>query len=143
MLCQDLEARNIAEKEIRMLKLLKGHTNIIQMVGSCQRENTQSSHRAMEYFILLELCTGGSLIDLIKRQNGEKLDELEICQYFIQICKGVSQMHTQSPPIAHRDLKIENVLINERGELKVTRHTRTQARALNLQCDFHIALIWP
>lgn len=37
----------------------------------------------------------------------------------MQICRGVQHMHTQSPPIAHRDIKIENVLIDARGTLKL------------------------
>lgn len=128
-----------------------------------RKENTQSSHKAIEYFVLMELCTvshsskapeqqsgeatvsvpvsmlhfcrsphsstsayhvtivrqGGSLIDLIRRRNGRKLGELQICELFVQICRGVQHMHNQSPPIAHRDIKIENVLIDARGTLKL------------------------
>lgn len=122
MLCQDAESRSIAEKEIRMMKLLKGHPNIAQYIASTSRENRQSSTTAMEYFILMELCTGGSLIDLIKRRqsSNSKLAELEMCQLFQQVCRAIAHMHSQQPPIAHRDIKIENVLISARGELKVT-----------------------
>jgi serine/threonine protein kinase len=73
----------------------------------------------MEYFILLELCTGGSLIDLIRRRNNRPLGEVQICDLFIQICQGVAKMHSQKPPIAHRDIKIENVLIGTKGTLKL------------------------
>ena len=29
------------------------------------------------------------------------------------ICKGIKHMHSQDPPMAHRDLKIENILCND------------------------------
>lgn len=115
MLCQDAESRSIAETEIRMLRALKGHPNIIQYVASCSRKSTQSSQPAVEYFILMELCTGGSLIDLIKRRDGRKLPEIKVAELFQQICSGIAHMHAQTPPIAHRDLKIENVLLTKRG----------------------------
>lgn len=119
MLCQDGESRTIAEREIKYLRMLKGHPHIVQYVDSCCKENRQSSHRAMEYFILMEQCTNGSLIDLIKRRDGQKLAEIEICNLFRQICSAVAHMHSFNPPIAHRDLKIENVLITSHGELRL------------------------
>jgi cyclin G-associated kinase len=100
MLCQDRESMDIAEKEITMMRRLKGHPNIITYIASAKRENTQSSHRAIEYFILMELCTGGSLIDLIRRRNGRPLGEIQICDLFTQICQGVAHMHAQNPPVS-------------------------------------------
>jgi serine/threonine protein kinase len=35
-----------------------------------------------------------------------------------QICLGVAYMHSFNPPIVHRDLKIENVLLNN-GQFKL------------------------
>lgn len=129
MLCQDRESREIAETEIAVMKQLKGHPHIVNYIASSKRENTQSSTKSVEYFILMELCTRGSLIDLIKRRNGLKLGEAQICDLFTQICKGVSHMHGQSPPIAHRDLKIENVLINASSQLKLCDFGSSTTRA--------------
>ena len=38
---------------------------------------------------------------------------------FVDTCKGVAHMHSQQPPIAHRDLKLENVLEDEKGNCKL------------------------
>jgi len=103
MLCQDRESCDIAEKEITMMRLLKGHPNIINFIAASKRENTQSSHRATEYFILMDLCTGGSLIDLIRRRNGRPLKEAQICDLFAQVCQGVAHMHAQKPPVRRHE----------------------------------------
>ena len=57
----------------------------------------------------MEFCEEGTLVDLISR-NEMKLSEEQIIQAFKDICSGVRHMHEQDPPIAHRDLKIENVM---------------------------------
>lgn len=38
---------------------------------------------------------------------------------FYQTCKAVAHMHSQTPPIQHRDLKIENLLISAEGTIKL------------------------
>jgi len=119
MVCQDREAREVAETEIKVMRQLRGHPHIIKYISSCKRENTSTSTRCIDYYILMELCTGGSLIDLIQRRDGRKLPESALADLFYQICQAVSHMHTQSPPLAHRDLKIENLLLDERGRVKL------------------------
>lgn len=42
-----------------------------------------------------------------------------ICRIFYQTCKAVSHMHSQTPEIIHRDLKIENLLISSDGSIKL------------------------
>jgi AP2-associated kinase len=43
--------------------------------------------------------------------NNEKyFSEKEILQIIFESAKGILAMHSQNPPIAHRDIKIENIL---------------------------------
>lgn len=119
ILCQDSEAREIAEKEIRVLQSLRGEKHIIQYVAHARRECVGGGGRHIEYLILMELCTGGSLIHLIQRRNNRPLSERQIAELFTQICRGIRSMHRQQPPMAHRDMKIENVLLTGRGEVRI------------------------
>lgn len=36
-----------------------------------------------------------------------------------QICKAFAFLHNQENPIIHRDIKLENILINKNGQIKI------------------------
>lgn len=38
---------------------------------------------------------------------------------FVQVCKAIGEMHRQSPPITHRDIKFENLLISSQGIIRL------------------------
>ena len=61
------------------------------------------------------------MYDLIERgySRRESLREKQIWEIFKQVCEGVEACHREEPSIQHRDLKVENVLQNERGEFKL------------------------
>uniref|UniRef100_A0A4W5JLN8 Protein kinase domain-containing protein n=1 Tax=Hucho hucho TaxID=62062 RepID=A0A4W5JLN8_9TELE len=42
-----------------------------------------------------------------------------VLKIFYQSCRAVQHMHKQKPPIIHRDLKIENLLISHQGTIKL------------------------
>lgn len=63
-----------------------------------------------EYILLMEYCNGGTLLDLVNRQLNMGGKDIVIC--FSQICLGLAHLHTQSPPICHRDIKLENILLS-------------------------------
>lgn len=65
-----------------------------------------------EVFVLMEYCSGNGLIDFMNTRLREQLSEPEILQIACDIGLGVASMHYLSPPLIHRDLKIENVLIS-------------------------------
>lgn len=64
-----------------------------------------------EVYILMEYCSGGGLLDLLNTRLRNRLSEQEVLEIFGDVCKGVAAMHHLDPPVAHRDLKIENILI--------------------------------
>lgn len=47
---------------------------------------------------------------MMNRRLRERLTETEIFQIFVDVCEAVAVMHSQTPPLLHRDLKIENIL---------------------------------
>ena len=66
-------------------------------------------------YLLIEICQNQTLNDLLKRRK--KLTELEVQCYTIQIIKALKYLHNHR--IIHRDLKLGNLFINEKMELKV------------------------
>lgn len=61
---------------------------------------------------------GGSLVDLLKPRTTPFGPDI-ITSIFYQTCRAVAHMHAQQPPIQHRDLKIENLLISVEGSIKL------------------------
>uniref|UniRef100_A0A673HTZ3 Cyclin-G-associated kinase-like n=1 Tax=Sinocyclocheilus rhinocerous TaxID=307959 RepID=A0A673HTZ3_9TELE len=72
-----------------------------------------------EFLILTELCRG-QLVDFVKKveQRGPMSCDT-VLKIFYQSCRAVQHMHKQSPPVIHRDLKIENLLISHQGTIKL------------------------
>ena len=112
VLAQDPETRRIAEMEISVLEQVGNKPGVVGYFGSCGRELPGSGgHR--EYWMLLELCSHGSLIDLLYRKGkaGDfdrraPLSQARVLEVFESMVCGVVLMHAQLPPIAHRDLKV-------------------------------------
>ena len=42
-----------------------------------------------------------------------------VLRVFYQTCGAVQYMHKQRPPVIHRDLKVENLLLSDQGSLKL------------------------
>eukprot|EP00475_Leptophrys_vorax_P022380 TRINITY_DN3045_c0_g1_i1.p1 TRINITY_DN3045_c0_g1~~TRINITY_DN3045_c0_g1_i1.p1 ORF type:complete len:623 (-),score=184.43 TRINITY_DN3045_c0_g1_i1:3196-4785(-) len=72
-----------------------------------------------EYFILMENCSAGSLFKFIKEREENPIPQKTLLIMFASICKAVRELHKMNPPVTHRDLKIENILIGEDRQLKL------------------------
>lgn len=62
--------------------------------------------------MILEFCQGGSLFDLMTKYESTKLNEKQISFIMKEIATGLVHMHSLG--IAHRDIKIENVLLENK-----------------------------
>jgi polo-like kinase 1 len=92
--------------EIKIHKSLH-HPNIVSFVHYF--EDTEN------VYLLIEICQNQTLNDLLKRRK--KLTELEIQCYTIQLIKALKYLHSHR--IIHRDLKLGNLFISDKMELKV------------------------
>ncbi|KAG8936358.1 hypothetical protein FRC02_002951 [Tulasnella sp. 418] len=95
------------QKEVDVMRLLRGHSNIVHLIDSATFALPDGRH---EVYILMEFCQGGGIIDMMNRRLRERLTEPEILQIFVDVCEGVAYMHNHKPPLLHRDLKVENIL---------------------------------
>ena len=68
------------------------------------------------FWLVMELAPNGSLKNMI--QTGVPMDEAECRRIFVQIVQGLGYLHTQCN-IIHRDLKAENVLFDERNNVRL------------------------
>lgn len=93
-------------REARILQLVR-HANIIQLLEVLETDNY--------YYLVMEFCAGGELLDYICSKK--RLDESTAKRIVAQLVSAVDTMHKAG--IVHRDLKIENFLLNENEDLKI------------------------
>uniref|UniRef100_A0A803PFT7 Protein kinase domain-containing protein n=1 Tax=Cannabis sativa TaxID=3483 RepID=A0A803PFT7_CANSA len=91
------EIENIYNEVTIMMKL-PDHPNIVKLKAFCEDRNN--------FYLIMELCKGGELVDLIKVKN--YLSEAEAAPVAKMIVKAIMTCHTNG--IMHRDLKPENLL---------------------------------
>ncbi|XP_058112781.1 CBL-interacting serine/threonine-protein kinase 23-like isoform X19 [Magnolia sinica] len=95
------------KREISTMKLAK-HPNVVHLFEVM-------ASKTKIYFVL-EYVTGGELFDKIAKQG--KLREEEARKYFQQLINAVDYCHSKG--VYHRDLKLENLLLDEDGNLKIS-----------------------
>lgn len=64
-------------------------------------------------FLLMEYISGGSLADYVERRGA--LPFTEAFHIIAQVASALHAAHSYAPPIIHRDVKLENVLIEQRA----------------------------
>src|SRR6201987_3908194 len=102
----DSERLSRFQREAKMLAALN-HPNIATIYGL---EHSNGTH-----FLIMELVTGETLADRIKREGPVPLEEaLKIA---VQIAEALEAAHEKG--IIHRDLKPANVKVTPEGKVKV------------------------
>lgn len=109
---------NLLRAEVDAMKRLRGHTKIVRYIDSHAARMGDGS-AGYEVFLLMEYCSGNGLIDFMNTRLRDQLTEPEILQIMYDITSGLAAMHYLEPPLIHRDLKIENVLISADGTYKL------------------------
>lgn len=68
---------------------------------------------SLTYFLVYDFFPGGTLKDFIERQYSLK----EVAQVMASLLGGVQATHSKG--IFHRDLKPQNILVNDRNEIRI------------------------
>ncbi|KJR83257.1 AP2-associated kinase [Sporothrix schenckii 1099-18] len=126
----DKDALRSMRTEVETMKRLKGHRAIVTYFDSHASELRGGGY---EVFLLMEYCDGGGLMDFMNTRLQHRLTEPEILSIFSDVAEGVACMHYLKPPLLHRDLKVENVLISKGGSGK---SGGSSARRRFKLCDF-------
>lgn len=118
------ENEAVAVKIIRKAECSSDYINTflpreIAAIKSIKHENIVNVHEVIETSeeikIVMELVKGGDLLDRVLCDG--PCNEEQAKNIFRQIVAGLKHCHDNG--IAHRDLKLENVLINENDEAKI------------------------
>jgi len=100
------------KREIAILKQLKGHRNIIELIEVIDEPN------APKLYIVMELANGCSLQQLTESAPNNRLPHQQAREYFRQLVEGLEFMHSRN--VVHRDIKPSNLMLTTKGELKIS-----------------------
>ncbi|GAA5960140.1 hypothetical protein JCM21900_002418 [Sporobolomyces salmonicolor] len=100
-------------REVEVMRQLKNHPKIVNMIEASVADlpGGVDGSKGYEIYILMEWCRGGGIIDMMNTRLQNRLTESEILKIFADTVEAVAHMHYQSPPLIHRDLKVENILL--------------------------------
>ncbi|KAL4232879.1 hypothetical protein ACF0H5_007566 [Mactra antiquata] len=93
-------------REAMLLQKLE-HPNIVKLYEIMETENS--------YYLVLEFAEGGEFIKYLSEKK--RLSEMETQKYIRQIASAVDHMHISN--ISHRDLKLENLLLDKDNNIKI------------------------
>ncbi|CAI5533363.1 unnamed protein product [Closterium sp. Naga37s-1] len=106
-------------QQSRELQALENERQILQKVSSprvieCYGADWSEENGVKSRNLLLELASGGSLADLLKKFNkGDGLDEILVRRFTRGITEGLRDLHARG--IVHCDVKGQNVLLFKSG----------------------------
>ncbi|XP_043826291.1 BMP-2-inducible protein kinase [Dromiciops gliroides] len=132
MYVNNLPDLNICKREITIMKELSGHKNI---VGYLDCAINSVSDNVWEVLILMEYCRAGQVVNQMNKRLQTGFTEPEVLQIFCDTCEAVARLHQCKTPIVHRDLKVENILLNDGGNYVLCDFGSATNKFLNPQKD--------
>ena len=105
------------DQEIMLLMRVKPHARIVLFHGAGRLKTTG------EIFLVSEFMANGDLWDALAQRdpdtNKPKMRWEERIQVAADIAEGMNFLHSRKPPLIHRDLKSQNVLLGRDGRAKI------------------------
>lgn len=103
---------HLCRQEIAITKIISDCKHSVKYVDSAI---TMLDTDVYEVLILLHLYPG-KVIDLMNQRLNSGFTEQEVLKIFTDVCEAVARLHHRTKPIIHRDIKVENILIDRDGE---------------------------
>ncbi|XP_045391066.1 myosin-IIIa [Lemur catta] len=104
------------EAEYNILKTLSDHPNVVKFYGIYFKKDKVNGDKL---WLVLELCNGGSVTDLVKGflKRGERMSEPLIAYILHEALMGLQHLHKNKT--IHRDVKGNNILLTTEGRVKL------------------------
>ena len=96
-------------KEAQLMSNLR-HPNIVMFMGVIVESDFVG--------LVTEFCFEGNISDVLLDESKD-FDDSIFMSMIIDICRGMSFLHLHEPSIIHKDLKGQNILVNDNWQCKV------------------------
>ena len=115
------------EDKVRSSGVVKGKFKLtssqfrteLQIHAKMRHPNIVEFHRAFTFkdstYVVLELCSNGSIMDMVKKRRCLTLPETR--RLTVQLCGAIKYMHARN--VIHRDLKMGNLFLDHDMNLKI------------------------
>eukprot|EP00760_Papus_ankaliazontas_P025672 PhM_4_TR2841/c0_g1_i2/m.36965 len=136
--CGGDDERSNAISEFEVLRRLQGHPNMIRLVdmfmnwkelmdvgdedSTTSRELSSADEALLRYdampryvCLIMEYLPEGTLRKFLLDLE-EPLPEHQVASFTMQLCELLKYLHGQKPPVLHRDIKPDNILMANNGQ---------------------------
>ncbi|OQR83447.1 hypothetical protein ACHHYP_14691, partial [Achlya hypogyna] len=114
VVANDANSMKLIESEINLQQRF-AHASVVQFIDYQQ----QKDRRETEVFILMEYCPGGHLYDNMRKMGEKRFTQEQLLTTFRSLCVPIQLLHHHDPPVAHRDIKLENFLLAKNNMYKL------------------------
>ncbi|CAJ0584794.1 unnamed protein product, partial [Mesorhabditis spiculigera] len=121
----DLKQVEACRRESQIISSLRGHKNIVEYVDHSLEKNKAGVYD----YMLLTAYYKTSVLGVMNEKlvHGKGFSPSEVLAIFCDMCEAVARLHHSNTPVIHRDLKVENILVDERNR---------GAAPIYVLCDF-------
>jgi serine/threonine protein kinase len=109
MICADPQEfairLNFFQREAEILRLL-AHLPVVPRLYDFV-------HQGQSAFLIMEYIRGQDLLKIMEKNGNQPFPLDWVIEWGKSICDVLTQMHGQSPPLVHRDIKPDNIMLAE------------------------------
>ena len=109
---QEVAVKKLYKIQLNELEILSklDHVNIVKLIGVVDEKP--------DFYLILELCKGGSLRTYLDKRNGKRLPDDQFYDWAKQAARAIEYLKKMG--VLHKDVKASNYVIADKRILKLT-----------------------